>query len=877
MRLPDADDFTFRGNVVHDFSAPRPGRGPSCGDAAPYQVRSREERKSDIDLRKRSPNPNSASAPEDDSPNSSEREHAPVFKEHFDESLRIEQDGSAKRRSAAFMYQVSLQESQPNPDPSTLPAFARKLPTDVSTTVNTVHKTSSPPPMPLLEAVPESANLAIMAPQSSSPTSPPAARSRATSITDSPLQGLGSPKRFKSNASRFSFDLAGVGSAAQEKLLEDKHRQKTKGKGRDSVMSFEDGLYDEEDDDQYLDYDDMDDDGLEEKIPGVNADDYENEDTRLPVSQQTIENLTFISPNKSSFESVTSPVSTGLTSPGTPRDIQGQPVGFAGSKLSPNSAQVQTGDSQASSNSGNVSRPRSTPGGNSNSGLHANPLQRVVSSDTALAGLPHRQGYQDDDLYFDDGMIEELGDDRCQAFDESVFDDDSNMVYGLPIRDRKLKPSGDASAHHHVEIDEQQPSGTLASRSSITRGIEGSGSTSHQSLGSDGITAELRDALTELNQPSRTNFSQTAGLTHDNLAAYDNSALARAAYQAALNGAFDRSNSQRSIPSIYSDMDPAPEPARNESHMSRKFDGLPHFEDDDADSDDDIVAAANAEALENDDDGFYGQEFGFFARSSGSSETEYANGGYFGARALEGIHRSHGGRDAFQEPSLTPITERSEWSNRNSNISLAMHGHGLSASGLSDPQLSNMMHVPEEGMMLEALMRLRRSAWGGSSASLHSSSNSQNSGSPMTYMPPGTMVSPTLQKTSSTSNMAGSSHNLTGSFHSFSSNDSDPSPTNDSPTIIFSPAQSGLTMAHEAPMRSPPPPPVPPHQGVSPVTRSAMLSKSNWAPGHSRGSSGAESVSYIEEGGKWVLEKRRIGEGGEVEILRRSVVEGGRI
>lgn len=37
--------------------------------------------------------------------------------------------------------------------------------------------------------------------------------------------------------SRFSFDLAGVGSSAQEKLLEEKHRQKAKQRLRESHMS----------------------------------------------------------------------------------------------------------------------------------------------------------------------------------------------------------------------------------------------------------------------------------------------------------------------------------------------------------------------------------------------------------------------------------------------------------------------------------------------------------------------------------------------------------------------------------------------------------------------------------------------------------------
>ena len=48
-------------------------------------------------------------------------------------------------------------------------------------------------------------------------------------MTDPSIQPTGL-RHFTSNASRFSFDLAGVGSSAQEMLLEEKHRQKAKQK-----------------------------------------------------------------------------------------------------------------------------------------------------------------------------------------------------------------------------------------------------------------------------------------------------------------------------------------------------------------------------------------------------------------------------------------------------------------------------------------------------------------------------------------------------------------------------------------------------------------------------------------------------------------------
>jgi hypothetical protein len=50
--------------------------------------------------------------------------------------------------------------------------------------------------------------------------------------------------------------------------------------------------------------------------------------------------------------------------------------------------------------------------------------------------------------------------------------------------------------------------------------------------------------------------------------------------------------------------------------------------------------------------------------------------------------------------------------------------------------------------------------------------------------------------------------------------------------------------------------------------------------GH-RHSGSADSISYQKDedagGSKWVLERRRTGESGEVEVLGREVVDGGRI
>ena len=888
MWLPDDYDPRIRGKVVHDFSAPRSGRNNSSGESTIPAVQIKEKRRSsEISQKRITPNPGSSFL-EDESPSSTEREHTPVFKENFDDNVEPwhdDLDSPAKRRTSAFMYKMSLREAQLEPDPSSLPAFARALPPKVppkdvrtiSSSIDTLGKTFSPSPRPL-EKVLENPLPNQEPAKPFPPLSPPKVLSRSTSLSDPNSDGPGSPRRYKSNASRFSFDLAGVGSAAQEQLLEERHRQqKAKQKQRENVLSDGNETYDE---DEYADYDDMDDDdGLEEKVPGVNADD---EDFELPLVQQATE-MSFTSPNKSSFDSASSPGSTGLTSPGTPRDCQSQPNGFIISNSSARSAQRQLEVSQHLLN-GNSARPKSVPGVASDPGFDVQPLPREIASESNLAGLPSRYEYQDDDdLYFDDGMIDDLDDRGSQGFDESVFDDDTSRVYGLPLRD--LKP---------LTVP-QNPKNLMTSKVrgreiQIARQTSSNHDTRNPTLPEtpedDTTAAGLMDSVTDLKQPTRGSPSQAAGLTQDNLGLHDQ--LAMAANQAMLGGRFQRSYSLASTHESNDGFDSSAQMRPYDEQLDLPMSDLigsrmgadtedlafddAHMGFDDEEADDTIIAAANAEALENDDDGFYGQEFGFFARASGSSESEYVHGGYFGPRVLEGIHRMNSGREN-KDPSLTPITERSEWSNRNSAISLAMHGYPLSAQYSSNPQLASLMNLPENEMSLEALQKLRRGAWGGSNGSLQSSNNSQNSGSPLTYFPPGMIVPSLLQSANSNGHILNASNqNLAGSSHSFSSS-SDPSPLLESPTITLSTSQPGFYV--QQPMGSQPPPP--PTGNTSPVRRSAVAGKSPWVPSHSRNSSGAESVSYREEGGNWVCEKRRVDATGEIEVLGRSVVEGGRI
>ncbi|KAF3905372.1 hypothetical protein ABW21_db0202021 [Orbilia brochopaga] len=96
----------------------------------------------------------------------------------------------------------------------------------------------------------------------------------------------------------------------------------------------------------------------------------------------------------------------------------------------------------------------------------------------------------------------------------------------------------------------------------------------------------------------------------------------------------------------------------------------------DGGDEDDMIAEANRDALASDNDGWYGQEFNFYPTSSTNST--YLAGGFFGTDLPK--------PGFIRNPSLTPISERSEGSLRNSLsiISPSSMSHaGISAGPLS--------------------------------------------------------------------------------------------------------------------------------------------------------------------------------------------------
>ncbi|CAG8906517.1 unnamed protein product [Penicillium egyptiacum] len=723
--MPDDYDPRIRGKIVHDFSAPRPRRNLSATqqdtvangqDTSPPQIPSQPRGASWNDQAKR------------------HSDHSPVFKEHFEDQNVLQVENKGYLQSSLLTGQ-----SQPGYD-SSLPVFARNL----------------PPHLPERTiGVPEQ-----LEPEAEQPPNPPKAISHAhpqhpqdqDTIPNVPFNPSALPRHLKSNASRFSFDMSGVESSTQEKMLEEKH------KAKEASRRMEDGYFDDFDED--FDDDMMDDfDGLEEKIPGVNADADDDDFDDFSPSRNINEPKSWAIPGLSPV--VASPVNA---APPEPTDT---------SHFTSEATQSGDGPSQQ--------LPDLQPS--------------LVATTDATATIPHapmgKQATQildddDDDLYFDDGDFGDLdADNQDGGFDESIFDDVTSHLY-------ERKPVGAPAAP--LSTDSAAPGGddSLPDKESSVAGRGGQGLQHMPSVASDyRVTGSVKRGPLGEPIPNMGPLRAHGGgvLTEQNLDILHN-ALAFAANEASYSGRFERnfstsegSQGQESVAQTSQTIDSQPGLVSDDSRISQAADAMAfedvfdthvyddQFYDDNDDSyfDDAIVAAANAEALENDDDGFYGQEFGFYAQADGNGASELTHGGYFGPRRVEGITRNHSSRGKFQEPSLTPITERSEWSTRNSMISVKAHGGTHPNSALASPGLAQLVDMGnlDDEMSLSALMKLRRGAWGGSNGSLRSSAGSPP---PHTLSPShraslnGAEASPTVSEAKPFSSGEGASNSV-GSFH----------------------------------------------------------------------------------------------------------------
>lgn len=546
------------------------------------------------------------------------------------------------------------------------------------------------------------------------------------------------PRHMKSTSSRFSFDM--IGAANEEKILEERHRQREAERREAEAANPRESSYDEYEDD--FDYDAMmDDDGLEERIPGVNADlededDYYLQDDADPDDDQE---------NFAGFVFQRSNISTAMPTPQsaqlqTPRDAEGNAIGFAETKFSPFLEAPPTAqgyDAVPSQSQDMQSIPAGL--GIQNAGLqepHEHGQDIHGSQMASITPNKASRGGNDEDLYFDDGLVgyeDEFEDELAsmpdgEPFDESIFDNNDTDQYGRPIAGAFAQAQAQAQSQAH---DPEQA--TAHRESDLTSGMspqtDVTQSTAHTSVS---VNKTLSSQVNSGAEGAGADMPDPSG-EQDSMHAYQ-AALAAAAHKAAASGKFRWSSS----PSVHDNHErTGGSPTHDLDDLDETDDGFGYENMDDFELDDDaIIAEANASALANDSDGWYGQEFGFYsapgsqqhASRGGNSSSkgagyEYANGGFFGPKGADGVNRSASGRIVSREPNLTPITERSEYSNRNSLMSLAVPGHGfgtpIQSPGLA--QLAMMADYGNDDMSLSALMKLRSKAWGTSQASVSSS------------------------------------------------------------------------------------------------------------------------------------------------------------
>lgn len=871
--LPDDYDPRIRGKIVHDFSAPRPRRNVANNShiqtSTPAGNAPKVNQNNESGQHSTNAEPNGAVVEKPD-----RNEHTPMFKEHFGDdgnTLQVESKG----------YLESFASSQRCPDrePPDIPAFARKLPSKLPATWENQEQPSK------TFSHRKSVNRA--------PVSPPQASGDQVSSNDISALPSGVPRHMKSDASRFSFDMGGVGSSNQERIMEEKHKEKEAARKAKAQLEH----IDDTDSDDF-DYDGMDDDpGFEERIPGVNADaDFDEDDFSnfSNLRRMNMGGYVPVLPTVMASPDSPSPLDLNSTANPTQVGVKGPISGFANTSASPLAGRISPDEAQSNmvvtQNGANANPPM-------------NPTQ--VQPENREEASWFADDDEDDDMYFDDGNFGALpsGLEEEDQFDENIFDDETSHLY-----DRKTSVQGAPSAFQAPN----QGRGTmtdglpLVSNNSlrITTSMTGAGAKNIQGLpgGVDGQRSSLEQG---------DSMPGSDGLTERNLEAY-HSALALATTEAAAKGRFQRntSMSEESVDrhSASQAAESQPGLVSDDSRLSQVLDtvdtvGVEDVFDDFAYDDygledDPIIAEANAEALENDDEGFYGQEFGFYAQAHGNCDGEFANGGYFGRRGVEGITRSHSGRADFQEPSLTPITERSEWSTRNSIISLTA-AHGGAAHGnpsLPNPGLAQLVDMGnlEDDMSLEALMRLRR-GWGGSTTSLGSSPVSH--ASPHSSMPASNLGAfPNIYETyPNTHYQTGSSHSLPDASTNTANHimtatspvniqdiinndthfntyplDDDRFPESPSVAINDQEAKQDTANSPEANRAGDTYYPA----GLTKEPSSSSSKMHN----HSRNSSTAESISYLKEkdedgSSRWVLEKKTTdGEIVEREILARNLI-----
>ena len=798
--IPDDYDPRIRGNIVHDFSAPRPRRNVSAAPSAPHDQYNANGSAQSEGTQRTSGDQSSQGA----EGKKRHSEYSPIFKEHFDDDQRLLQV-----ENKAYLQSSLLTDSQNHDNEHSVPAFAKNLPSRLP---NNNEKAQDH--IGVDTEAPDTEQNGTQ--RNDTEGQEQDTQEEGTDVEEKVPQIPSSlPRRFKSNASRFSFDMNAVESSASEKLLEEKHKEKEAAR---RAKAHQDGDFSDFDDD----YDDMMDDAddLEEKIPGVNVDADEEEFNGLP-GPGDIANRSWFAPGLSPVvASPISPVGSGsyfapsasnarrsldpetigassigpshspsVYDDGTDGEVNVQSEKSEGPGPSVDSSQELgamknfgissigpshssslydegTGD-EANAQSEKIEgpgpsvdssqdlgamksvgtssiQPSHSPsvydtGTEDEANVHSEKIEGLgpsVDSSQEIGAMKSeiQEAIDDDDLYFDDGEFGDLDadvDDDGEKFDESIFDDENSHLY-----DRK--PPAQSLAPPPLQVRTTGFNDSLENGDGFEENYPNEHALKHVPSMASGIqpAPSINYGPASERVPNVDAIPSGGGvLTEHNLEALHH-ALAKAANEAArTSSASELSAGQESAAQTTQTTDSHPGLVSDDSRLSQAIDicGVDEvfddmiYDDDTSFYDDPIIAAANAEALENDDEGFYGQEFGFYAHTNGNGGSQLTNGGYFGPRGIESLTRSFSSsRGKFREPSLTPITERSEWSTRNSVISLPPHGTAHSNPSLSSPGLAQLVDMGniEDEMSLSALMKLRRDAFGGSNSSLRSRSAS---------------------------------------------------------------------------------------------------------------------------------------------------------
>ncbi|KAI9846015.1 MAG: hypothetical protein M1837_004421 [Sclerophora amabilis] len=900
LQLPDDYDPRIRGKGVHDFSAPKSKK------SYPRKTINSSAARYTGSPRSPSPSPHESTRGNDQSEASEnesaraiimreelgtssriDEEHNPTFEDHFSEDrirqlpvgtqeYRLRENDTPDNDDEPLQNVVSPptvpRRFTPNPhrysQPSDRRSRSRYEPIEPNVLKPPERK---PPPIPPANPTAEESGSAQC-------------RSMTVPTTESSYNPTGIRKHRSSNASRFSFDLIGGGSATQEKILEDNHRNKILAKTVEDTSSDYDSV-----DEEIYDFDpDGDDGAFEEKIPGVNTDADEDVDCdegggEKPMDS-SIDQFNFrqqSSPSTSYPHSFPSPETS--TYPKVHGRVTDDAVSFESSTFTEN-AMSSVGEQSPYHTDQHGIDVSQIPSKLVPKAPHTKPILKTPNLDV-----------DDDDLYYDDGLIEHMEPSSDHEFNESLLDHRSSLSfspssnYGVDLTSGPENPAFSPKSNF-----QQQTNPTVLLDGTDDHTIN----TLKNRLNDDAVNrnAAAEDRVIRGAKPPyivdvgrQRGHEASSELTQNNLEAY-HSALAAAANAAADKGDFARrdatsSQSPEGVETsnfqydtnplcVSGDTKTNPFDVNHDQYQQPFVSTYENGFDDDVDlNDDPMVSAANAEALANDYDGIYGQEFGFYYHSNGTNETQYENGGYFGPSGADGITRSQSNRFALREPNLTPITERSEFSNRNSFISLplssAQTSQQVQSPGLA--QLSSLLG-PFEGddLTLSGLLKLRRGAWAGSNGSLHSivSTGSPANSSPLSYL---------ASSHPGKAPPEGSPEPLAGSRFSLASSDGGRSGCDMESERGSSPISPTVTMASHL---------------YSNGYQSEVLSSPECSPvkslfrrdreAHSRTTSFADSVSYMteeDEAGekRWVLERRRTAETGEVEVIGREIVERGRI